>query len=160
MGEILIRGTAIMAVGCYSARMLMDLGGKTDDCQRAARWFWTVGCIGMIVHVACAFHFQHGWSHAAAWEHTRQRTLELTGWNSGAGLYFNEAMTVLWLVDVVGWWKILDWPRRQRVWFWIVQCVFAFMMVNATAVFGPGYWRVVAVAFVGALVWGRFAARR
>ena len=60
-------------------------------------------------------------------------------------------MLAVWLFDAVGWNVSLDWPRRHRRWFWIVQAFFAFMLFNATAVFGPWYWRPTAVGFVGIL---------
>ncbi len=142
MGEWLIRGTAILAVACYAGRVMSELAGRNEE--RRARWLWALGCLAMSTHVLCAFHFQHAWSHAAAWEHTRQRTLELTGWNSGSGLYANYALTIVWLIDVLGWRTWLDWPRRYRGWYWTVQIFFAFLIVNATVVFGPKYWTPVA----------------
>jgi hypothetical protein len=83
----------------------------------------------------------------------------LTGWNTGVGLYANYAMTATWLIDIIGWSVRLDWPARFRVWFWFVQTFFAFMMFNATAVFGPWYWRPVAVLF-GVMVLGIVSQRR
>lgn len=159
--EILIRGTAILAAICYAGRILIDIAGlRAELWQRRSRLWWFIGGFMLLLHVLCAFHFQHGWSHAAAWEHTRQRTLELTGWNSGAGIYFNEAMTAAWLIDVIGWWPRLDWPRRFRAWYWSVQILFAFMVINATAIFGPVYWRAVGVGVVIAVGMARFIARR
>lgn len=157
LGELLIRSTAILAVACYGWRVLIEMAGPSSDrWQVRARWCWTLGCLAMIAHVVCAFHVQHGWSHAAAWEHTRQRTLELTGWNTGGGIYANEAMTIIWVIDVVGWWRSLAWPLRHRAWFWVVQAFFAFMVVNATVVFGPGYWIVVgAIGIIAVAIAGR-----
>jgi hypothetical protein len=153
MGDLLIRATAILAVAGFAGRMLIDAAGlRSGRWQRLARAIWSMGCATLLIHVICAFQFQHGWSHAAAWEHTRQRTRELTGWNSGAGIYANELMAMTWLIDVVGWWASLEWPRRHRTWYWFVQTLFVFMMVNATAVFGPRYWILVAGAWAFAVI--------
>src|SRR5580698_4426003 len=105
-GEFLIRWTARLAVACYAARLICDAGDSLrDSTQRAARWCWTIGCAWFVVHVAVAFHFQHHWDHAAAFASTARRTAEMTGWNSGTGLYVNEAFLCLWLVDTVFWWR-------------------------------------------------------
>ena len=151
-GEFLIRSTAMLAIAGYSLRLLTDAAGSaTPGRQRTSRWFWTLGCAALLIHTACAFQFLHHWSHAAAWEYTRRRTLELTGWDSGIGLWVNYVMTAIWLIDVVGWWGSLDWPR-QRIWYWTVQTLFAFLVFNATAVFGPAYWTPIVGAMVVILV--------
>lgn len=147
-GDALIRWTARLFVVCYVGRLCIDAGGRRDaNSQRTARWLWTLGCVIFLLHVAVAFHFQHGWSHAAALEYVRQRTLRDTGWDSGIGLYINYAFGVLWLVDVSLWWRHLDWSE-QRLPYWTVQIIFAFLMSQATVVFGPSFWRPVCIATV------------
>lgn len=151
MSDFLIRSTALLAVAGYAGRVLIDVAGKRDDGgQRLARIFWTVGCVALLIHLVCAFQFQHGWSHAAAWEHTRRRTLALTGWDSGSGLWANYGVTALWLVDAIAWQRSLSWPRH-RVWYWTMQSALAFLMFNATAVFGPLYWRPIVAVFTLAM---------
>jgi len=161
MGLWLIRITAMFSALGFAGRVAIDLASPADQpWQRRARWMWTIGCVALLAHVAAAFHYQHGWSHAAAWEHTRAQTLALTGWNFGHGLYANYAMTGLWLIDVVGWWTRLDWPRRYRIWYRVVLSLFGFLMFNATAVFGPWYWGFVAGVFVLGTVGARIVLRR
>lgn len=151
-GDALIRWTARLFVACYVGRLCVDTAGRRDEsAQRAARWWWTIGCGIFVLHVVAAFHFQHGWSHAAAFEHVRQRTLLDTGWDSGIGLYINHAFGLLWLADTVVWWRRLDWSQ-QRPMYWIVQSLFAFMMIQATAVFGPPFWRDICAAAVFILI--------
>ena len=151
-GDTLIRWTARLFVACYVARLCIDAAGRRDEsAQRAARWWWTVGCGIFVLHVAAAFHFQHGWSHATAFEHVRQRTLLDTGWDSGIGLYLNHAFGLLWLADTILWWRRLD-RSEQRPTYWIVQSLLAFMMLQATAVFGPPLWRPVCAAVVVTLI--------
>ena len=90
-------------------------------------------------------HCEHDWSHAAAYEHTTQQTKDIVGINWGGGLYFNYAMLVLWAADVGLQWRQSEGQRhfvsRLNEWF----C--AFMLLNATVVFGPWWWWLVAIAF-------------
>ena len=82
----------------------------------------------------------------------------MTGWNSGAGLYVNEAFLALWIADVVLWWRRLDWPDNRRI-YWALQSVFAFLMFQATAVFGPPFWKPI-VLMVSILLLTRILRRR
>lgn len=108
----------MLAAACFAGRLFVDVVLPANErWQWRARWLWTIGGIALLAHAAAAFQFQHHWSHAAAWEHTRAQTLALTGWNSGHGLYANYAMTAWWLWDIVGWQRSLDWPQRHRVWY-------------------------------------------
>ncbi len=160
VGEILIRWTARAAVACYAVRLWRDAGGVgTDSYSRRTRWWWTMGCGWFAVHVATAFHFEHGWNHSAAFEYTAKRTAEMTGWNSGAGLYLNEAFLCLWCVDTILWWSNLAWPRNRRA-YWAIQGVFAFMMIQATAVFGPPLWKPLVLLLTGLVMWQIVRSRR
>lgn len=156
-----IQLTAIAAAACYAARLTIEAGGfRSDLWQRRARVCWSLGAVLLLLHVFAAFHWQHAWSYAAAWEHTRRRTQTLTGWNSGSGLWANFAVTGMWLVDAVGWLKDIDWPARHPYWFWFLQLSLAFMMLNATAVFGPQYWTPIVAGCL--FLWGvmHFRSRR
>ncbi|HEY0980577.1 MULTISPECIES: hypothetical protein [unclassified Schlesneria] len=158
-GELLIRWTARFAVACYVARLLYDAAGMTEpSAQRQARWWWTVGCGWFILHVVSAFHFLHEWNHDAAYTYTAKRTAELTGWSSGLGLYINEAFVALWVVDTLLWWRDLSWPNN-RSGYWGVQTVFAFLMIQATAVFGPSFWIPIVIMIAGLLAVVRLLTR-
>ena len=150
-GELIIRWTARVAVACYVTRLLYDAGHQHDTrSQQRARWWWTLGCGWFVLHVASAFHYLHGWNHAAAVAYTARRTAELTGWNSGVGLYVNELFLALWLVDTIMWWREISWPSNRRM-YWLVQSVFAFLMLQATAIFGPPFWIPIAIGVVDLL---------
>ncbi|MGC1273084.1 MAG: hypothetical protein WBC44_05215 [Planctomycetaceae bacterium] len=145
-GLTFVRWTVRLAVACYAVRVLMDVGDFGS--LRTRRGLWTVGLVLYLAHVVAAFHFVHHWSHAAAWEETARQTFELTGWRSGAGLWANYAFTLLWLGDAVAWWTTgLNFPQRCRRTAMVVQVVFAILVFNATAVFGPEFWRPMAAAF-------------
>jgi hypothetical protein len=154
MGELLITWSARVVVLCYLQRLAADVliadPGRRD---RWGRWAWTVGCIVYLVHVAFAFQFLHHWSHTAAVEHAARRTLEVTGFEFGAGIYANYAFTLLWVADVVLWWRrSLAGKPIAPLHYWLVQAIFGFMMFNATVVFGPAFWKWVAVAALVAIL--------
>jgi hypothetical protein len=160
LADAIIRWTARLFVACYVSRLCIDaIGSRDAKSLRCARWFWTFGCIIFCIHVAAAFHFLHGWSHASAYDHVLARTTEMTGFALGIGLYVNYAFGILWLVDTVIWWLDLRWPDRIIPYF-IVQALFAFLMFQATAVFGPSFWwPITAVVIALLIVLRRFAPK-
>ena len=161
VGEILTAWTIRLAVGSYLARVLIDVSGGSDErSQRLARNLWTAGCALYLLHVAAAFHFFHGWSHAHAWRFTAEQTRAVIGLDWGGGLYVNHAFTALWVADVLAWWRSgTAYPRKRRRIYWTVQTIFAFMVLNATVVFGPPIWKWVAAA-VCVLLAGSYLSRR
>jgi len=152
-GHLTIIWTARLAVAYYVARLLIDLSPAPHQRNaQSARIVWTVGAVVFLLHVVAAFHFAHGWSHEAAYEHTAQQTKTVTGLNWGGGLWFNYAFTLLWIADAAGWWIIgPEFLRTHPRWSGTVRWTFAFMMFNATIVFGPPYWKWLGGAF--ALAW-------
>lgn len=149
--DLIIRWTARVAVSCYVMRLMIDAGAaRSVPAQKWARAWWTLGCAVFVAHVLTAFHFQHGWNHTVAFDYTAKRTAELTGWNSGIGLYINEAFLVLWLADTIQWWRDFNWSQN-RLAYWIVQGIFGFLIFQSTAVFGPPFWKVVVTAVILAL---------
>jgi hypothetical protein len=110
----LIRATALPAVAFWC------FGG------------WRAGAVACAAHVCAAFHLGHGWSHAAAWEHTR----EASGF--GDGVFVNYAVVAVWLADAVK-------PARGGWRWWLVRGFVAFVMVNAAVVFGSELARMVFV---------------
>jgi len=154
MGELLIAWSARVVVLFYLLRLAADaLIVDPMRRDRWARWAWTLGCAVYLVHVAFAFQFQHHWSHAAAVEHAAHRTFEVVGFEFGAGIYVNYAFTLLWVADVALWWR-RGFSRQtvSPVYYWFVQVIFGFMMFNATVVFGPAFWKWVAVAALVVIV--------
>ncbi|MBC8354852.1 MAG: hypothetical protein H8E66_22980 [Planctomycetes bacterium] len=155
LAELLTRWTVRLAVAGYLVRVAIDVGIftrlETRHSNEVARWVWTIGCVFYLLHVICAFEFVHDWSHQNAFEHTAAQTETLTGIQSGAGLYFNYAFTLIWLFDLITWWNgDAVTPYDRRSYFWSVHGIFAFMVFNATVVFGPPVWRSVGL-IVGAI---------
>jgi hypothetical protein len=154
IARILVLWTVRLAVGCYLLRVLRDLrfgrGGQPVWSQQAARVVWTVGAVCLGIHVIAVFHYLHGWSHAAAYQHTAEETTRVTGIDIGGfGIYVNYLFLGIWTMDAAVWWFLGDdWPGRHRWYFCILHVVFAFIVLNATVVFGPPGWISAAAMFL------------
>jgi hypothetical protein len=121
--------------------------------DRSARVTWTIACALYLVHVWAAFQFNHGWSHAAAYQHTASQTAQVTGIRWGGGLYFNYVFTAIWIADVSWWWRGLASYRNRSVWInRTIHWFFALMFFNAAVVFATGFVRWFGVAATLALV--------
>jgi len=103
-GSLLTKWTIRLSLACYVAYLAGWLWRSGPRWPAAARLIWTVSCVLFDVHVACAFHFHHHWSHAAAWRHTADRTEELMGFAFGDGIFFSYVFLGLWLFDVIWLW--------------------------------------------------------
>jgi hypothetical protein len=96
----------------------------------AGRTLWAVGCLFLWLHIAIAFHLGHGWSHRAAWEHTRA----VGGY--GDGVFVNYAFALVWLADAI-WARVARGSYRTRP-RWLHRAVhgfLAFVVFNAAVVF-------------------------
>ncbi len=121
-----------------------------------SRWLYTAACAFFLAHVACAFHFYHGWSHQAALDDTAQQTEEMLGFAFGEGIYFSYLFTLLWVVDIVWLWL---WPRQRMGWLTAaVQLYMAFIALNGAVVFESGVTRWVGIPV--AMLLGVLAIRR
>ena len=149
-GELLTRITIWIATGGYAVSVAVSLfQGRLPFRERRrwqarARWAWTLGCLGLVAHTVCAFHFYHHWSQASAYRETARQTAEVTGMNWGGGLFINYAFLAAWIGDVAWWWRGLDAYRRRS---WLItaiwQGIFIFMLFNATVVFKTGVVRAL-----------------
>jgi len=124
---------------------------------------WAAAFAAYLLHVAAAFHFVHGWSHAEAFDHAVKRTYEVTGIATGVGIWINYGFTLVWLADVLTW--RVDLLRAQHaeatrpVWLAILRApalrglwiaFFLFMAFNATMVFEGGMTRAYFAALFAA----------
>ena len=143
------------SVALYAVAILIAVsnGATTGRNYRQWRATWSSACLLLIAHVVAAFHFEHGWSHSAAFDHTAQQTARVTGINWGGGLYFNYAFLILWLLDAAILWFSASKPSSILRRSTDVACVF--MAFNATVVFGPRWWIGPMVAFGLIAVWLR-----
>ena len=149
------------SMASYAVAVLMAASRPEPSPRSFQLWrvAWSAACLLLIVHVLAAFHFEHGWSHAAALRHTTEQTARVTGIDWGAGLYFNYAFLILWLADVALIWRPDSNQQSmggQSSLRRITNLACVFMVVNATVVFGPSWW-IWPVALVGVLL---FVIRR
>lgn len=160
-GELLTRWTIRLAlaacVACWAVELLSRRRGGTG--QAVARALWTAGCVGLWIHVACAFAFYHHGSHATAVEHTARQTREVAGLDWGGGIWINYLLMLLWAADVGWWWGgPQSFAARPR---WLTRAwlaFFAFIAFNATVVFAEGFSRyagIGAIVFLTALAMAR-----
>ncbi|MEP3479221.1 MAG: hypothetical protein ABJZ55_08245 [Fuerstiella sp.] len=103
---------------------------------------WSGSWVACLVHVVFAFHFEHHWSHTEALQHTANVTASVTGLRWSIGLYVNYAFLAAWGGDVVRRWR--NSAPATSIAFHVIA---AFMMLNATAVFGPGFWIPVVMIY-------------
>jgi hypothetical protein len=142
VGEMLTRNTVRLSLGWYAAALLLMMRLTPRDWHvtarfgTLARWCWTWALVSFLVHVVMAFHYYHHWSHAHAFERTRQ----ISG--VGEGLYFSYLFTVLWTADVLFWW--LSPARYAARSAWVDRTMHGFMLFvtfNSMVVFEAGLIR-------------------
>jgi hypothetical protein len=152
-GEFLTRLTIWIALCGYAFGACVQLvWAKNLLWQKRARWAWTIGCLALLLHVASAFHFYHGWSQTSALLETARQTREVTGADWGGGLFINYAFIAAWVMDVCWWWGGLERYRRRPLALVIAwQGLFLFMVFNATVVFKTGLLRWLGLALCLAL---------
>jgi hypothetical protein len=149
MPDPITRWTAWMSMAALAGAIALRQQGTNDQPARGgrARWLWTLGCVLLWIHVGCAFHFQHHWSHAAAYTHTAEQTAKLTGIHWGGGVYFNYLLMLVWAGDALWWWLALrSYDSRPATVNRLVVGFILFMAFNATVVFGSGAPRWIALA--------------
>lgn len=157
-GEWLTRFTIWVALFGYALSVGISLS-RPERSRPWARRLWTLGLAFFLVHVAAAFHAFYGWSHAVGFAETARQTRDLTGVESGYGLYLNYLFTIVWLVDAVYWWAAgLERYATRPTWITAsVHGFFLFMIVNGAVVFVHGHARWLGLALLAGLlgVWWR-----
>ncbi len=160
-GEILIRWTIRLAMGCYAAVLAgAILGHRPPATTTWTRSVWTAGCLFFLAHMLAAFAYYHHWSHAHAYLDTAEKTAAALGWRFGGGIYFNHLFAIVWTADVLWSWLAAGNYRRRPA--WATAAVHGFMLfiaINGLVVFKGGAVRWVSLA-VGATLLGLFAAVR
>lgn len=155
-GEWLTRGTVWLALLLYVMSEVMAAVKRGQDPLAMTRWLNTLGCAAFLTHVACAFHFYHQWSHAAAYAETARQTADFSGWNWGGGLFINYLFALVWLGEVVWSWANPSAHVRRAKWMrWSVRGFFLFMMLNGAVVFvrGPIRWFGLLLCLVLVVFW-------
>ena len=155
LGTLLTIWTIRLSLAAYALWLGMWLLGSRPS---TARWLYTVACGLFLIHVACAFHFYHHWSHQAALDDTARQTEQMLGVPFGEGIYFSYLFLLLWVTDVARLWL---WPRHRLPWITAgLQLYLAFIALNGAIVFEGGVTRWVgipAAIVLGSLAVWRFA---
>ena len=162
-GEVLTKLTIWIAVaGYFAGAILYALSRGRSRWDSLARAAWTAACAALLAHVACAFHFKHGWSHEAAHRDTARQTAEVFGLDWGGGLYVNYALAALWVADVCYWWFGGLRAYRRRPWPLVVawHAFLLFIVFNGTVVFAAGFVRWAGLFLCAALIFIWLSAAR
>ena len=159
-GETLTRNTVRLSLAWYALALCLMMRLTAVDwaaatvAGRIARWCWTWAAICFLVHLAMAFHYYHHWSHADAFEHTRQVS------GHGEGIYMSYLFTILWTADVLWWWtRPEQFARRSQ---WVDRVMHGFMLFivfNGMVVFESGPIRWAGLLLFSALAGVWLAAR-
>lgn len=144
--------TAHWAVGVWvlGSALMIRLPADQWKTWSAARLVvqlaWFVGAWSMLCHVAVAFQHVHDWSHESAFRDTAKTA------GVGEGVYVNYLFVAVWLADA-SW--LLGWPTRyanRPRWIrYAVHGFLAFVMFNATVVYGEGMIRWVGIGWFALL---------
>ena len=155
LGEAVLRGSIQLAVVCYLVRVAILLRGRQSEWPTVAECaVWTLGCAFYLIHLYAAFAHVHFWSHAAAVQHTAEETARVTGIRRGDGVWVNYVFTIIWVADCLR--LITARLRHQKTNRRInrgTQIIFAFIVFNATVVFGPAVYRWLLLPVVAILWW-------
>jgi hypothetical protein len=155
-GELLTRNTIRLALAWYFAALLLMMRLNRADWRaataagRIARWCWTWGIACFLIHVGMAFQYYHHWSHADAFERTRQ----ISG--LGEGIYFSYLFAVVWTADAIWWWLAPVRYAERSVWIdRLLHGFMLFMVFNGMIVFesGPIRWAGALMFSVLAIAW-------
>lgn len=150
-----MRTTIWLAVFAWAAAEVLKSLGR----PRAARALWTSGAALLGIHIALAFHYWHGWSHAAAYASTALQSEQLTGVASGWGIYLNYALLAVWTADAAWWWAApRGYETRSRFLDGAIFAFFLFMMINGAVVFATTAMRYAGAAAVAIAVAARLRA--
>lgn len=154
-----VRLTIWLAVAAWAAVTYGRCRGREIP---GARLIWIVGLVAYTGHVVAAFSTHYQRSHAVALAETARQTRELTGFDSGSGLWLNYLLGLLWLFDAARWLitgRPLPLSRPWRIVFLGIHGFFAFMILNGTVIFGQGPVRWFGCAVFSLLAITRLRAK-
>jgi hypothetical protein len=115
----------------WPAALFARSGFLSDTNSVVIRFAWAFGCVLLLWHIAIAFHVGHGWSHQAAWDHTRQ----VGGY--GDGIYVNYFFALVWFADAVWMCAAFSSYLARPLWLhYTIHGFLAFIVFNAAVVFG------------------------
>jgi hypothetical protein len=163
-GEFLTRSTIWISILAYTIGCVVFAIARNQSAERRVRLSLTIGCVSLLVHFICAFHFYHAWSHESAYVDTARQTAAVVAINWGGGLFINYAVAALWIADVAWWWfaGIASYRRRPWLLTLIWHSFLIFIIFNATVVFKDGLvrWIGLLVSLTLCLSWVLISRQR
>jgi len=152
--------TIWLALAGYGITVCLMLAGfLTVERNRMLRVLWTISCAFFVAHVVSAFHYSYHWSHAEAIRSTAKQTQDLLGMEFGEGLYFSYVFLVLWIADVISWWrKPLKYVSRPTWLSLAVHGYLFFIAFNGAVIFKSGITRIGGILAV--MAFAAIAAKR
>lgn len=156
--------TIRLSVVCYVAAVGLKFcvpgGIPADDARPALRvrihaMLWMLGAILCVVHVVTALGAFHDFSHAESIRHTAEVTQRVVGIRWGGGVYVNYLFTCLWLVDAIRQIRNLNHSGAHTTSVWL-HIFMGFIVFNATAVFGPAWYRWPTAVIVAGMIVARW----
>lgn len=142
LGFWLIRLTIWLAVAAWLLRVFVEGCGRSFPARdRVIRWSWLIGALACVAHVIVAMGIGHCWSLANAMRHTAMETRRVIGVELPWSVFVNFAFVAWWLFDAVREFR----AREVRPLGTVRHGVWLMMMLNGTVVFGPSYWKWIAI---------------
>ena len=167
LGILLTKWTIRLSLLGYAAYLFCSLTKSAPLHTRALRWLFTIAGGLFVLHVICAFHFYHHWSHAHAWQTTADETQALLGVPYGDGIYFSYLFLALWAADILWLWlgshpsrfplSATNVPQpslnslQTPAWRILVHIYLFFIAFHGAIVFEAGPTRPVGIAFCSVL---------
>jgi hypothetical protein len=135
---------------CYAISVGLRIGPRPNDWRVWTFRWWLAGWILLVSHVLIAMGLAHHWSLTDAMGHTARQTQAAVGWNWGGGVWLNFATVAVW-----GWTLLLtDESQAKKSWLTgMAHCYLAFMMLNATVVFGSRAGQLAGMLICAGLLW-------
>ncbi len=137
-----VRLTALLAAAAWALGVGCLLAAPRS---RAARGLWLAGWVAALTHVVVALDVAHGWSHADVLAHSER----VAGF--GPGVYANAPFLIAWLADAVI--RVARPAGPSRRWALAVHGFLAFIVFNATVVYGSWPARALGVGMFLGLAW-------
>lgn len=147
MGETAVTVSILVALSGWAIALVTE--------EKTARLAWTLGTTAYLIHVVAAFETFYGWSHGTALAETARQTAEVTGINTGAGLWVNHAFTAVLAFDV-----FQQWTGKTRRFATAIDWLVIFMIVNGAVVFADGAVRGFGIVLTLAILVLRLGGRR
>ena len=93
------------------------------------------------------------------WRMCLKASKALIGRPIGAGIWFNYALLVVWIIDAAWlWFGDQSYFRRSKALSYAIHGFIFFMVINGAIVFAPDYVRWPSIAACGLLVWAWFTS--